>query len=324
MDISHFWAELLTQVSQFLAQYPGMQTALDLAAVVTPLALLLALPGLCAMAAAGQQLAISRQRSAYAKAARQLSMLAAILGWILVLAGALLLYDARNSGLHPVCAAGRLWSWALVGAGTVCASLHCACWRTLQRWALLHRLLAALGGIAAYLGAYMLLAALGAQGQADSGIPPADSLQAMLIPGEDSLLWNAIYYLPALAVSMAGGLGCLWMLLRRRRDDFGRDYYAAMLPWVARWARNGWLFLWMILLLFTCWSVIEEAHEALTMPAQDILNHAIRLLLWLIPVMLWHIVARSAAPMRHKLTLLLAQLLATGFLVPFYMGLIWG
>lgn len=325
MEVTTFWHSLLAQFSQLTTQYPGVQTGLDFMAVILPLTLLLALPGLCVMALLGEVLAVRRQRSSYDKAGRQLAMLGAVLGWLLTLGGAALLYRQQNvTDIYPLCALGQLWSWLLVASGTLLVSLHFTLWRTLRAWPRLHRLLGLLAAIAAYLGAYLLLAVLVAQGQMDAGNPHIETLRELLIPNDDSLLWNAVYYLPALTIAMAGGLAPLWMLLRRKRDDYGRDHYNAMLPWAAAWARNAWLCLWIILLGCTAWAVLSEANEAITMPAQDIINHGIRLLLWLIPLLLWNIVARSAVPARHKFTLLLSQLLAMGFLVPFYMGLTWG
>ena len=42
------------------------------------------------------------------------------------------------------------------------------------------------------------------------------------------------------------------------------------------------------------------------------------MLVWLVPLILWTIVARSAAPMRHKFTLLVALIMAVAFMLPYY------
>ena len=53
----------------------------------------------------------------------------------------------------------------------------------------------------------------------------------------------------------------------------------------------------------------------------DAVLESAELLLWLVPALLWTWVARSATPMRHKLTLLTAVVLAVAVMLPFYLNM---
>ncbi|MDD2966984.1 MAG: hypothetical protein PHN64_05815 [Desulfovibrionaceae bacterium] len=323
-----YWQQALAAYASIMEHYPFVHTTLALLAVVLPLAALLAFPGLALMAITGQLLAIKRKRSFYDKGAKQLALLATLLGWLLSTGGAVWLlcrYTPQTIPLDaiPLQVMVHCLAWLLITLGAFFASLHYSLWKGLKQYPRMHQFIGLFALVSAYLGAYTLMASLVLQSQLDAGLV-VENIQQALVPAENSPLWNAVYYLPVLVAAMAGGLGSLWFVVRRKRDDFGRDHYNTVVPWAACWARNAWLCLWLILLFFTGWEVITAAQEHDILPQQELLNHALRLALWLIPLLLWCIVTRSATPLRHKFTLLLAQILVMGFLIPFSTGLSWG
>lgn len=61
-------------------------------------------------------------------------------------------------------------------------------------------------------------------------------LHPLVIPGPASLIWPFAVQFLLLGVALAGGLGMIFILYRRKRDDWGRDYYNYALPAAARWA----------------------------------------------------------------------------------------
>ena len=90
-----------------------------------------------------------------------------------------------------------------------------------------------------------------------------------------------------------------------------------MVAWCARWARNAWLALWLLLLAscaFQLWT--DYGHNAFN--EQNAIIEGLRILLWLIPVLLWTIVARSSLTLRHKGGLWLALALASCFMLPYF------
>ena len=55
---------------------------------------------------------------------------------------------------------------------------------------------------------------------------------------------------------------------------------------------------------------------------QDAIFQSLRVLLWLLPALLWTLVARSATPLRQKPALVIGLLLSMGFTLPYFMELI--
>lgn len=326
------------------------QLMADLALVVLTATALLALAGLPVMAVAGQALARVRQRSSYDKCGRQLATLATLLAWLLTLAGAgvvwlrlsPLLRAAGNTDPVAVAPLSSLASlttlsqtlttsvqaqadilvWLILVCGTFFVTLYAVLWRTLRANPVLHQALGLLGALFCYAAVYGVTSVVSADAAFELGEPRVESLRGIFVPTGASPLWNGLAYLLPLTLAMAGGLGALWLVLRRHRDDFGRDHYTQMLPWCATWARNSWIVVWFFLVGLTG---INLWHMSLTgehMALSELSNYGARLLLWFIPGLLWTIVARSTTPLRHKFTLLLALLLAMGFEIPVYMGLI--
>ena len=107
----------------------------------------------------------------------------------------------------------------------------------------------------------------------------------------------AVMY-PLLSMASAAALSCAYLVLRRNRDDFGRDYYNFGLKLAARWAFipmlgflacQGWLY-----------AVLPESVKTMTMetPLGYVWLGAVVLgVLCLVP---WLLIARSEAPLRLK------------------------
>lgn len=328
------------------------QLMADLTLIVLTATALLALAGLPVMAVAGQTLARLRQRSSYDKCGRQLAVLAASLGWLLVFGGAYAAWvrlsplmqrsagqltetvDAATQATGPFIsffgqtfaitaqAQADMLVWLVLVCGTFFVSMYVILWRTLRQSPALHQTLGLLGTIFCYTAIYGVMSVLCADAAFELGEAKPETLRSIFLPAETSTLWNGLSYLLPLTLSMAGGLGALWLVVRRHRDDYGRDYYTQMLPWCTLWARYSWIVLWMMLVGFTAINLWHISLDGEQMEFVELSRYGARLLLWLIPGLLWTIVARSKTPLRHKLTLLLALLLAMGFEIPVYMGLV--
>ncbi len=315
---------VLRQLADFFRPDGAMlQLGLDLASVVFPFAALLIVAGLPVLCVAGETLAVARHRSFYDKGSRQLAKLATGLAWLLLAAGSAMTYVRLGMpaafALPPL---PDLLCWGLLAAYTLCVTLYSALWRALRSWPLSHRILGGLSAATGFCAVYAALLIMEFDALATQDIPFSPSLPEMLLLSGTSSVWNALPYIPFLALSLAGGMGALWLIARRRRDDYGRDHYNIMVPWCARWARNTWCFTWLILLtcsagnLYTVWQTQGQ------LAAQLYVETTVRLLFWLLPGLLWLPTLKSAIPLRHKLTLTLAFLLAMGFLVPLYMGVL--
>lgn len=312
------------------------QLMADMAGVLLSGLMLIALAGLPILAAAGELLSRIRQRSSYDKCARQLAALGMGIGWCVTLAGAGLFWwrlTLLGQGLTlplpdnmpaELMTRGQadLLVWVALAAGTLLLSLYFALWRTMRNLPVLHQTLGLLACILCYLALYGVMAITAADAAFDLGEPRPQSLGALFLPNEDAPIWNALAYLPPLTLAMAGALGALWLVVRRNRDDYGRDHYMQMLPWCALWARNSWMVLWLLLTAFTALNLWHMHLEDGVLSTRDLIDAGVQLLLWLIPGLLWTLVVRSANPLRHKLTLVLALVLSMFFVLAVYLGLV--
>jgi len=105
----------------------------------------------------------------------------------------------------------------------------------------------------------------------------------------------------------AAGLSCAWLIMRRNKDDFGRDYYNFSFPLAARWAFipmigflacQGWLF-----------TVLPETMKTMVTGTPLGIVWAIGAGLSLLCAIIWLLIARSQTPLRLKGLAFLAVLL---------------
>ncbi len=302
----------------------------------------LAVIALPLMSMAGQTLSLIRQRTAYAKCAKQVSLLALILGLALTLFSFWPLWQRLSPpllALLPVDGQSIPWAelWQtvsgkayllahvyavglLVGA-TVCLCVFHALWKHWKTHRVAIQCLALVAACWYGMSLFATLSIISADSAQALGMAPSNNLQKFFVPSLESTFWNGAPYVLPLAFAMAGGLSCVWLLLRRRSDDFGRDYYAQMLPWCASWARNGWLIFWLILLASTTLQWVNMAQQENYLSNPVFVQSVGYVLLWLIPGILWTLPMRSEHPLRHKVTLVLAFVFGMMSIVPIYLSI---
>lgn len=308
---------------QLLVEYPMLQTILDGALVIIPLASLLAYCGIFFLSATAKIIAISRKRSAYDKCSRQSALLGLILGWSLLIGARVWLYYIR-SDYSPEELVGFMleMSWLLLSLGTLFSSIYYCFWRILKNMPVLHSTLGVISAVqncialVSILFTARLLSVPGAP-KATDGILALPSLFPHAL---DSPLWSAACYTLPLIFAMAGAITCCWLVIRRKRDDFGRDYYSQMLAWCAAWARNGWALVWFLLLVsvgLRFWLSIATG----SFDNEECIFEACRLLFWLIPILLWTWVKVSRVPLRQSWAIFLGFIFACLFMLPYYLEL---
>lgn len=314
---------ITTFVHNFGLENPLFQMTLDILTIVVPVTALCALAGLPFMALTAEVLGHMRQRSCYNKGARQLAGLACILAWLCTLCAGLLGWTRLESAAqYPAIVQGYMVWLLFLATASLCVSLYFALWKSLRQWPIFHQCLALLAGCLASISLYAGLSLLDVECRIDQGLPPLTEVWALFVPQNNSALWNVLYYLPPLALGLAAGMGAVWLLLRRKRDDYGRDHYTVMLTWCATWARNAWAALWFVLLAFSLTDILITWQETEGQSLQAAIFQALHVLLWSVPALLWAIAARSPMPLRHKFTLVLALLIAMAFTVPLCFALI--
>ncbi len=302
----------------------------------------LSLIGMPFMAIAGQTLSLIRERSSYAKCAKQITLLALYLGWILCFVAFIPLWlrlspsilslmhnqESIAQGLpfmayfEPILTSIYLqvhvYTFLLLLAATILISVFYGYWSVWKQHRLFLQCLAIVAGCWYAMALYCVLCIIHADALFALGTEHTQSLNNFLTPNFGTSIWNVMPYILPLSFSFAAGFSAVWLLIRRNRDDFGRDYYAQMLPWCAAWARNAWLVFWIILLIITGlqWVNLLTQENYLTNP--EFLRSMGFLIMWLIPGILWAMVVKSAYPLRHKATLILAFIFALCVIIPLY------
>ena len=309
------WMDALRHFGQM---FPLARMGLEVLSIVLPLAALLAFAGLGFMSAAARALAVTRKRASYEKCARQLALLSLLLGWLLLICSRVWLFFSQDSYTPDSLPDFMVeMSWVMLGLAVLINSLYFSLWKFLLKMPMLHVGVGVVSGIqgviasASALAVSRLVTALAR--------PDADQLTLgnIYVPGFGTPFWCALFWSLPLMLAVAGAFGAFWLVLRRKYDDFGRDHYNTMLPWCAAWARNAWAVFWVVLLASSVFDV-QRGWQSDAFTAIDAVKKSAEMLLWLVPALLWAVVARSAAPLRHKFTLLAALLLTIAVMLPFY------
>jgi hypothetical protein len=306
----------------FIAEHPVLQTVLDICGVVLSATALLAFAGALTLCVTSKILAVRRRQVFHDKCARQMALLGMTLGWLLLVASRVWIHYAAGA-TGPAGSPLSLSLEAAWGTGAVavlCISVAYALWPTLSKrpWCAM-----ALAGLAALTGCASTLFSLGCARLVAGSVPGTEDaaiLTAKLVPMFGTAYGNAVLTAIPLMGGLAGAAGAVWLLLRRRADDFGRDYYAAMIPWCATWSRNAWGVLWGLLLVLRGRDLWVLSRMTPLTPETAMLETA-RLLLWLIPFLLWTFVCRSSAPLRLKGLMVAGLLVEMGYTLTFFLEL---
>lgn len=114
-----------------------------------------------------------------------------------------------------------------------CLLTYRASWSSLRDRPALHACLGLAATALGWLTAYLFLVSL--RHFVLSPMPPAASA-AFFLPPAGSALWLLAAFCPALGLLLAGASATLYLLARRDKDDFGRDYYAYAVQLGSKWA----------------------------------------------------------------------------------------
>ena len=198
------------------------------------------------------------------------------------------------------------------------AVLHATTWRVFKESRILHKLLgllAALAALASIWFAFSLSSLLTILSQAKPAIVLQDHFR---IPATASI-WPLLGLAVMLSSACAGGLGLVYAVMRRNKDDWGRDYYGFALRIGAGWTLLGLGSQAGFLGWAAAYLPTGLALPASLVPRIGVITMGSALLLALLTYLF---VWRSATPLRHKpavilgallLLLMLAGLCLTGF-----------
>ncbi len=311
----NYWVASLWQ---FLQTEPLVSKVMDILCVTLPLSFLLAFAGLGFLSGTARVLAVIRKRSSYEKCSHQLALFSVLLGWALLVCTRVWLFHIQSSDVPDSLPNFLLEiGWMLLGMAVMFTSIYYIGWRMCRNVPTLHAVLGIFCGLWALLATAVALAAARLCTVIASPAVAGLTLEQVYAPGIMTPFFCALCMTLPLALGLGGGIGAVWLVLRRKHDDFGRDHYNIMLPWCANWARNAWFFFWLLMLAATSLRIYNQWQGNVFTPEKALLESVI-LLLWLVPAVLWSIVAHSGAPLRHKLTLWVALALSLAGAFPYY------
>ncbi len=327
---------------------PHWQTIFEMFTILVCSVALLSLISLPIMVLFGQNLSLIRKRSAYEKCAKQLSLLTCILGWFMNVVVLWPLWQRISPHIHEQISQANqadatsqifdfthVWAyftntiplqavtfvWASLFFATLIISYYHSNWSHWKDYRLTHQCATIFAACWYAFTLYAIICIFYAEKNLVLGIAYPQSATELFSPNFEASIWNSIPFLPALAFALGGGLAAVWLIIRRHKDDYGRDYYANMLPWCASWARNAWFLVWFLLVGITAVGWIGLLQEGNYLQNPEFLRSALLLMLWVIPGILWTLCLKSNTPLRHKGTLILAFFLAMAFIIPLYTGL---
>ncbi|MDD3312969.1 hypothetical protein [Pseudodesulfovibrio sp.] len=246
------------------------------------------------VAVLGELAAKSKKRIFYDKFGQQAGAMGRLLLVLLILvwgASCAVVYFRFPQLAERLIAPGAVFIEAAVACAVflLAGLIHFSTWKAMRQAKGAH---IALGLLAAVASVTALALAVPAKLMLNRPDGAADSLF-----GHPMALPLAVMY-ALLSVACAAGLAAAYLVLRRNRDDFGRDYYNFSLPLAARWAVipmlgflvcQGWLF-----------AVLPETFRTMTLGTPLCWVWLGVAVLGLVCAALWLVVARSKTPLRLK------------------------
>lgn len=204
----------------------------------------------------------------------------------------------------------RLWmGWfVFLGAGAFLQLITTVSWNALKkRWKGLHLLLSCLTLLmfaalswSGVNGVFLSMAEAGAEGA-------GRNVSMMLWPPQAALVWPVFACCLFLCLGGAGITGGMYLVRRRDKDDFGRDYYQKALPRSAKWGLFFGVQLLVIaqLVFFNRPERLDQALQA------DMLLVGLGVVLcFCLQTLLVFILSRSSTPLRMKASMIVSGILA--------------
>lgn len=295
--------------------FPGFGTFWEITEFTAPLAIILVFSALVFISVTAKIMGVSANRIAYAKCARQIALLAMILGWLLLICSRVWLYF--TAGHHSSGSMENFLmelTWMLLSLGVLLTTIYYCVWGVLHKMPVLQATIGMLAAIENCVALASLLFTIRVLSQPDLLAEANPDLMALFSSGWQAPLWIAIAFTATLMFALAGGFSSCWLLVIRKWNDFGRDYYNRMTKWCAAWALYSWALLWLVFLITAAVELGNSAYDE-----QFLIDEGIRALLWLIPLLLWIFFRRAKPPLRHSWCLWLAMLVSLSFLPTYFL-----
>lgn len=124
---------------------------------------------------------------------------------------------------------------------------------------------------------------------------------------DDPSSWMFLAHSAVTGLGAAGAFSLIWLILRRNKDDFGRDYYVFATHYCARWAFFSTL-LGLLAAVGLTYYLRDTAPPELGQALPPLL-YGLEYGLPFLACVLWLLIIKSATPLRHRPGAVLACLL---------------
>lgn len=273
------------------------------------------LTGLGAFPAAwtSEVLAGARKKIFLKKLAQQISMLGVMFLWYMIIAvgGSFAVFHYQYPELLKPWLANPLIGVPAVSAllwTLLFGMVYALTWKSSKKNAGRHKTLGFLAalGLPLILG-LSLAVKLGPIWDLPAGVNPKALAQTLLAGAMHPFYPTMLAGTILLALACASGFGLVWLIIRRKRDDFGRDYYNFVIRHTAKWAAVTVL----ATLAVQTWQCYQMLPQVIKTPAFPMLSYIAGTggIAAFIASLLWTVVNRSSTPLRFKPMIIIAAIL---------------
>jgi len=288
--------------------------------------LLLAASGAPLVAVVCERLAVTHKRVFFDKLANQIATMGLVFGlgtlpfpllvWLWGWAGNWFYLLVKHPNLElpamslKLAGSASLTIVAVYALALAFLAAYCGAWKSLKNSKAAHSFLGLLAATLGLLALVLFLAykraALHEPDLAIAGMPIQTLFIQLTATPALSLLWPTMVAAVLFALAATGGLGLVYLLMRRNTEDFGRDYYTFALRHCARWATTPIL----ISALAFAWGAVVHSGRLgdLTVQNPKLQYLAASIVCLLLADTSWTLVARSQTPLRQKPAVILGLL----------------
>lgn len=282
-----------------------------------------AVPSLPLISAVSQGIAKSQKKSFYDKFGKQLSRMCLIFGGTAL--AILVLAVARYLTIDPVVLQGPyqlpfFMSAGITALAAVVLTVYFKVWKAMRKQKGAHMSLGLLGSALSFCAVICIAMLANVLQSLEHFLPslgtPLEIFSALLSAANSKAFYTFISIGFIAGFALCGAFGQMYLLARRDKDDFGRDYYKFAMPYAAKWAIGGTVLqLAASIMLLTATHLPMFKELIATVPPQALMQHpvvmtwAFALILPVLACVLWTFIVMSATPMRRKVSIYCAGIL---------------
>lgn len=311
----------MDRLGMIVGSNPILLVLVPFITIAVPMAFLFSYTGFGLMVGTLQLKGVRSGRSLFDKAARQLATAGLILGWTMLIGSRIWLF-VKSDGYVPTSFLGTMveLSWGVFGFAVIASSIHFAVWKPLSGHKYIHAFLAFFSSINGLLSLFALMGSVRLLAAAE--LPNAAELTLMdlfnftIFP---SPLLTALILILPVGLAMPPLAAIIWLFIRRKKEDYGRDYYNALLTWCAGRGLFGWVLVTLLLcgtvyldLQSVVAPVIAGAADPMSLVSLEMVEPVLRVLLPLFICLSLRATAKAELPMRMKPWLIVSFLLSLG------------